>query len=143
MVGGYRTDMTRLVDIDTHGFSLPNIPLDMSQDLPPEDDLMGQSTVEVFPEPSGEAWENCYLNPDFPQLDRLRDIVRTHGKVLFQHFDHEGLRVKPLHLHVRPNANFKMQPCRFVRPSILEPSSTSSLRKMSWCKIMIVALQVF
>jgi hypothetical protein len=52
LVSGHRAEMTRLVDIDTHGFSLPN-PLDMTQDLAPEDKLMEKSTVEVFPEHRG------------------------------------------------------------------------------------------
>jgi hypothetical protein len=57
----------------------------------------------------------------FPQLDRLRDIVRTHGEVPFQSFHQEGLRVDPMNLHVQPDAKFRMQPCRFVREGILQP----------------------
>jgi hypothetical protein len=82
LFGGNSTQMVRMVNIDTFGVQMWN-PLDTAQDEAPEDSLMDTSTLEVFPEPSGEAWENCYLNPDFPQLDRLRNIVRTHGKVLF------------------------------------------------------------
>jgi hypothetical protein len=30
------------------------------------------TTMEVFPESNREAWENCYINPDFLQLDSLK-----------------------------------------------------------------------
>ena len=47
-----------------------------------------------------EPWESCHFNPDFPDLNRLKHIVRYHGSVLFQPFDYEGLRVQPLKLKV-------------------------------------------
>jgi hypothetical protein len=55
----------------------------------------------------------------FPDLNTLKNIVQSHGKVLFQPFDQEGLRVDPLILSVDFNAHFNIQPCRFVRKDIL------------------------
>jgi hypothetical protein len=120
LVGANTTEMVRLVDIDTFGIPVFN-PLSIAQDEAPEDSLMDEASIEVFPEPSGEDWEQCTFNPTFPKLDRLRDIVKSHGSVLFQPFDREGLRVEPLKLQVLQVATFKMQPCRFVREGILRP----------------------
>ena len=47
--------------------------------------------------------------------------MKNHGKVLFQPFDQEELKVEPLTLKVNPAAQFRMQPCRFVREGILRP----------------------
>jgi hypothetical protein len=139
LVGGNTTNMVRIANIDTFGVLVWN-PLNMAQDEAPEDSLMETSTLEVFPEPSGEAWENCTFNPDFPKLDRLKEIVKNHGSILFQPFDSEGLRVNPLKLHVQPTASFRMQPCRFVKYSILGPLKTHrSVRgRMSWLQTTIV-----
>ena len=59
--------------------------------------------------------------PSFPYQDALKSIVCRHGKILFQPFDQEGLRVESLHLEVEPLAQFRMQPCRFIRSDILVP----------------------
>jgi hypothetical protein len=82
---------------------------------------MATSEMEVFPEYTREAWEQCMFNPDFPELERLIGMVRNHGKTLFQPFDHEGLRVEPLELHVPAVAKFRMQPCRYERDDVLNP----------------------
>ena len=37
--------------------------------------------------------ESYSFNPDFPDLGRFKDIEIYHGSVLFQPFDHEGLRI--------------------------------------------------
>ena len=41
--------------------------------------------------------------------------------MLFQPFDNEVLSVQPLKLKINPLATFRMQPCRFVRESIMRP----------------------
>ena len=89
--------------------------------LTPQDDLLENSTFGVFPDLNLEPWESCNFNPDFPELNKLKQIVRYHGSVLFQPFDYEGLRVQPLKLKVNPLATFRMQPCRFVREGIMRP----------------------
>jgi hypothetical protein len=120
IVGGANAGITRMVDIDTFGVPLPN-PLSLAHDDAPEDLILEESQLDVFPRPQVENWETCHFNPEFPQLDRLRDIVKQHGAILFQPFDLEGLRVDPLKLQVRPSATFRMQPGRFVRAGILNP----------------------
>jgi hypothetical protein len=119
LVGGHRANLTRIVDLDTFGVSVPN-PLDSAQDEAPEYEMFEDSNVESYPIYINEDWEQCQFNHNFPKLDRLKEIVRTHGEHLFKPFDREGLRVAPLNLRVRDQATFKMQPCRFVRPSLLE-----------------------
>jgi hypothetical protein len=119
LVGGHRANLTRIVDLDTFGVSVPN-PLDSAQDEAPEYEMFEDSNVESYPTYINEDWEQCQFNHNFPKLDRLKEIVRTHGEHLFKPFDREGLRVAPLNLRVRDQATFKMQPCRFVRPSLLE-----------------------
>ena len=42
----------------------------------PEHDLLENSTVGVFPDLNLEAWESCQFNPDFPELDRLKETSR-------------------------------------------------------------------
>ena len=54
-------------------------------------------------------------------MDHLKAIVQEHGRTLFQPFDQEGLKVKPLNLKVKPSATFRIQPCRFIREGTLRP----------------------
>ena len=56
-------------------------PIDLGQDLAPEDDLLEGSTIGVFPDLNLEAWEACHFNHDFPELDALKEIVKNHGKL--------------------------------------------------------------
>ena len=57
-------------------------------------------------------------------MDRLKAIVKSHGSILFQPFDKEGLRVSPQKLKVHPSASFRIQPFRFIRDGILKPFET-------------------
>ena len=45
------------------------------------DDLLENSTIEVFLDLNLEAWESCQFNPDFPELRLLKEIVKNHGKL--------------------------------------------------------------
>ena len=62
-----------------------------------------------------------FFDPSFPDQDALKSIFRRHGLILFQPFDQEGLRVESLNLEVDTLAQFRMQPCRFLRSNILRP----------------------
>ena len=62
-----------------------------------------------------------FFDPSFPDQDALKSIVRRHGLILFQPFDQEGLRVESVHLEVDTLAQFRMQPCRFLRSNISHP----------------------
>ena len=107
-----RDQITEIVDI--RGFGIPEqVPIEFSQDIAPEDDLL--ENLDVFPSQVSEPWESCTFNPDFPQLERLKDIVKSHGAILFQPFDQEGLRVSPLKLKVHPSATFRMRHVGSVR----------------------------
>jgi len=61
------------------------------------------------------------FDPNFPDQDALKSIVRRHGQILLQPFNQEVLRVESLHLEVDPLTQFMMQPCRFIRSDILGP----------------------
>ena len=61
---------------------MPN-PLENGSDDAPEDSLMDNANVEVYPEPISEAWEQCHFNLDFPKLNHLKAIVREHCRTLF------------------------------------------------------------
>ena len=80
--------------------------------------------LDVFPSQVSEPWESCTFNPDFPQLERLKDIVKSHGSILFHSFDKEGLRVSPLKLKAHSSVTFRMQPYRFIRGGVLKPLKT-------------------
>ena len=85
---------------------------------------MDDSNLDVYPggsDESPEAYNQCFFDPDFPDQEALKSIVRRHGQILFQPFDQEGLRVESLHLEVDPIAQFRMQPRRFIRSDILAP----------------------
>ena len=110
----------KILDAKIRGLTYEN-PIEFGQDLAPEDDLLENSTIEVFPGLNLEPWESCHFNPDFPDLNRLKHIVRYHGSVFFRPFDYEGLRVQPLKLKVNPLATFRMQPCWFAREGIMRP----------------------
>jgi hypothetical protein len=120
LVGGHRAGISRIVDVDTVVVPTPN-PLDLNQDEAPEDFLLDTSKLEFFPKAIQEGMEQCHFNEDFPKLDKLKEIIANHGSVLFQPFDQQGLNVDPLQLKVHPLASFRMQPCRYVKPSILGP----------------------
>ena len=62
-----------------------------------------------------------FFYPNFLDQDALKSIVRRHGQIFFHPFYQEGLRVESLHLEVDPLAQFRMQPCRFIRSDILGP----------------------
>ena len=114
-----RSEITKIVDI--RGFGIPEqVPIEFSQDVAPEDDLLENLDLDAFPSQISEPWEMCTFNPYFPELDRLQAIVKYHGSVLFQPFDKKGLRISPLKLKVHPFASFLMQPCRFIRDGILK-----------------------
>jgi hypothetical protein len=118
LVEGPRAGVVRIQDVDEDArFSVRA--LKTERDNAPEDQLLQDSELEVFPERSEENWEMCHFSADFPHLERLKNIVRDHGSILFQPFDNDGLRVKPLELHVQAGATFRMQPCRFVKPLLL------------------------
>ena len=89
---------TKIVDIRARGIIMEN-----SIDLAPENNLLGNSTIRVFPDLNSEARESCQFNSDFTEtLDWLKEIVKFHRKTHFQPFDCEGLRVQPLKLKVNP-----------------------------------------
>ena len=85
---------------------------------------MENSDLDIFPSQVSEPWELCTFYPEFPQLDRFKSFVKSHGLILFQPFDKEGLRVSPLKLKVHSSASFRMQPCRFIRDGVLKPLKT-------------------
>ena len=88
-----RDQITEIVDI--RGFGIPEqVPIEFSQDIAPEDDLLENSDLDVFPSQVSEPWELCTFNPEFPQLERLKSIVKSHGSTLFQPFGKEGLQVR-------------------------------------------------
>ena len=75
--------------------------------------------IEVIKILKSESRNAVRFVPDFPKLNRLKGIVKIHGKILLQPFDQEGLRVEPL--KVNPATIFRMQPCHFVTKGILLP----------------------
>ena len=64
-------------------------PLENGSDNIPEDSLISNVKVDVYPERTLEAWEECHFNLDFPKLDHLKAIVQEHGRTLSQPFDQE------------------------------------------------------
>ena len=86
---GSPTDHIKILDAKIRGLTYEN-PIKFGQYLAPEDDLLENSTIGVFPDLNLEPWESFHFNPDFPDLNRLKHTVRYHGSVIFQPFDYEG-----------------------------------------------------
>ena len=59
MNGGSNDPNIRILDMKNFGVFMPN-PLENGSDDAPEDDLMDNANVEVYPEPISEAWDQCH-----------------------------------------------------------------------------------
>jgi len=82
-----------MANIDTFGTNLSN-PLESTEDKAVEDNLLDDSTIEVYPESKIESvgpHNQCFFAPDFPDQKSSRAIVERFGQGLFQPFDQEGL----------------------------------------------------
>ena len=77
------------------------------------------------------------VNPDFPELDRLRRILKQYGPRLFSPRDSTGLLVKPAVLRLKEGAQAQLprQPCRFVSKAVL-PHLEYELAKMEKLRII-------
>ena len=110
-----------ILSIWTDTFGTPMVkPLEAIENKAEEDSNLDDANLDIQPEASEEepeAYSQCFFDPNFPDQDALKLIVRRHGQILFQPFDQEGLREESLHLEVDPLA----QPYRFIRGDILGP----------------------
>jgi len=62
-----RSEITKIVDI--RGFGIPEeVPIELSQDVAPEDELLENSDLDAYPNEVSEPWEMCTLNSEFPEL---------------------------------------------------------------------------
>ena len=62
-----RDQITKIVDI--RGFGMPEeVLIEFSQDIAPEDDLLENSDLDVFPSQVSEPWELCTFNPELERL---------------------------------------------------------------------------
>ena len=76
--------ITKMIE-DIRGFVIPEeVPVGVSQDVVPEDELLENSNLGAYTNQVSEPWEICTFNPEFPELERLKSIVRSYGLVLFQ-----------------------------------------------------------
>ena len=81
-----RRELTKIVDI--RGFGVPEeVPIKFSQDVAPEDKLLENLDLNAYPSQVSEPWEMCTFNPNFPELGRLKFIVKYLGSVWFRPFD--------------------------------------------------------
>ena len=84
--GGSNDPNIWILDMKNFGIFMPKSLENGSNDFP-EDALMDNANVDVYPEPISEPWEQCHFNMDFPKLDHLKAIVHVYGQTL----DQEGL----------------------------------------------------
>jgi len=89
-----RDQITKIVDIQNFGVP-EEVSIEFKQNIAPENEWLENSDLDAFPSQVSEPWELCTYNPKFPELERLKAIVKSHGSVWFQPFDKEGLRVSP------------------------------------------------
>ena len=68
------------------------------------------------------------VDPNFPLIDELRDLLRALGPKLFGAMDANGMDAPPVHLKVKPGYIFKRQPSR-VLPAALMPRVKLELDK--------------
>ena len=55
-----------------------------------DDSHNDHSHRRVFPDLKSEAWESCTFYQDFPEWDRLKEIVINHGNVFFSLLTKKG-----------------------------------------------------
>lgn len=79
-----------------------------------------EDNVEPFPTQSAavDFMQEVHINPDFPEYDRLYNIVQKYPK-LYAPFDDVGLKATPMTIELKPQATTHVQPCRFIRPKLL------------------------
>ena len=80
--GGRNDPNIRILDMRDFGVFMQNPILENGLDDAPKDSLMDNPNVDVYPESTLKAWEQCHFNLYFPKLDHLKAIVREHGKTL-------------------------------------------------------------
>ena len=89
--------------MDIQGFGInEEVPIELSQDVSPEDELLKNSDLGCISQSSVRTVEMCTFNPNFPELDCLKSVVMSYELVEFQTFDKECLRVSLLKLKVHP-----------------------------------------
>ena len=81
LVGKTCGNLTRLVNMDNYGQLMMN-PLEDTEDKAEEDAILDDANLDVYPggsEESPEAYNQCFFDPDFPDQEALKSIVRRHG----------------------------------------------------------------
>ena len=122
LVGEQCGDSVRMVNIDTFGTKLSN-PLESTEDKAVEDNLLDDSTIEVYPESKIESvgpHNQCFL----PLIFRTKSHQGQSWKDLAKFCSNHSIRkdsVDNLHLEVHPNVTFRMQPCPFISSDNLGP----------------------
>ena len=64
--GGANNPNIRILDLKNFGLFMQNS-LENGLDGAPEDVPMDNANVDVYPDPTLEAWEQCHFNLDFPK----------------------------------------------------------------------------
>jgi len=72
---GDQDDHIKILNSTIRGLTIEN-PIDFGQDLAPEDELLECSNIGMFTDLKLEALECCTFNPDFPDLDRLKELAK-------------------------------------------------------------------
>jgi hypothetical protein len=90
------------------------------------------SDIQIFPDISLETNVEVHINKDFPQVDRLTEIINKYASVLFGHFDSEGLRVAPMDIELKPNSKIRVQPARFLNKELLVKVKVELDRLETW-----------
>ena len=73
-----RSKITKIVDIRGFGIQI-EVPIEFSQNVAPKDELLENSNSDAYPSQVSEPWEMCTFNHKFPELERLKSIVKSHG----------------------------------------------------------------
>ena len=81
--GGGNDPNIRILNVRNFGVFMQN-PLENGLDDAPEDSLMDNANVDVYPESILETWEQCHFNLDFPKLDHLKIPSRAWQNALIK-----------------------------------------------------------
>ena len=96
------------------------------------EEIHNPTEVELYPDNIVQSIQECHFNESFPKIEEIKQIVTKYSTVLFDKFDKEGLRVDPMDIELKPNAQIKMQPSRFIKNELMDQVKQELDRLETW-----------
>eukprot|EP00595_Chromulina_sp_UTEXLB2642_P002028 CAMPEP_0196762882 /NCGR_PEP_ID=MMETSP1095-20130614/3014_1 /TAXON_ID=96789 ORGANISM="Chromulina nebulosa, Strain UTEXLB2642" /NCGR_SAMPLE_ID=MMETSP1095 /ASSEMBLY_ACC=CAM_ASM_000446 /LENGTH=1512 /DNA_ID=CAMNT_0042114961 /DNA_START=95 /DNA_END=4633 /DNA_ORIENTATION=- len=98
-------------------------PVKQSDPIDTSTNTTSSTTSDVYIDEYGDViayGARVDINPSFPELDKLKQLLVKYAPTLFSDFDDKGMFVEPMEIKLKPGAQFKTQPCRYISPKLLK-----------------------